>query len=254
MRLAVLLMLFAVKALSAPLALDYIGESKPWVMDRASKAPSKAKTLELFYGRKNPWVVFEGSHELVKQAKEPKQQFRGYQILDEKSPVKALEDPSQRIYNLSDLLERLELQRKLPEGITLLSGVEGDMKILVIRRTVLSASFSVGKRITILNHSDLVLLLPYASNVSVEQSKDASSIIYSAHCIPVTGGVFKRASFEGYYLGNSYENQKCQEDSPRAFEYKLESWMPQLLISAKLRKESLASMFNVWHQFIFSGA
>ena len=254
MRFAIILILFAAKALSAPLALDYIGEGQAWMLDRASKSPSEAKTLELYHGRKNPWVVYKSDHNLVKHEPQKAKQFLGYQVVSESSPVRVINDPSQRIYNLPDLLDRLELQGRTPEGITLLSGAEGDMKILVTRRTVLSASFSVGKKITILNRSDLVLILPYASSIRLEQGTNASSRIYSANCIPVIGGEFQRASLDGYYLGNSYETKECQGDKPYKFEHKLESWMPQLLISAKLRKESLASMFHIWHQFIFSGA
>jgi len=251
MRIAFLLGFIASKALSAPLALDYVGKGKPWLIDRASKSPKDAKTMELFHGRKNPWVVFKG--EEVKTIKDATSQFKGSQIVGEKSPIKALEDPSQRIYNLPDLLDRLHLQARLPEGINIFSGAEGDMRIVVTRPSVLSASSSLGRRVTILNRSDLILIIPNASAVSIEQSESAKAEVYSAHCIPVNGGSFKRASFDGYYLGGSRENAPCQEDGGKVFGYELEGWMPQLLISGKLRKESMGSVFSRWHHFIYSG-
>lgn len=251
--------------------LDSIGSPSPWLIAEAGH-DSPGVTLTGQYGLEKQYAVFPDEEELTLTAPAAKgEQFPGYAVVSERSLWNVSERPQARIFNLSDLLERLGLESRweggrpsgksrLPEGVAVFPTSEVDLTVTITRPTVLAASFSTNRNLRILNRSRLVLVVPLLQNVTIQQSRAAEvgsemprTEIHSFSCVQLD-----RFAFEGtvkhYLLDSSLigDPTNCDTgtsdpsqgiETPTPSKLALEAWAPQVLITQRLRKESISATY-----------
>ena len=254
--------------------LDSVGFHDQKLIVESHVDTRDAITLRGFYGLDRQYALVPDTEDLsVHVQPEPVEQFSEYSILSEKSPEGAQENVLERVYNLPDLLERLNAQTKwedgaptqkskLPDGVSIFASGETELTVVITRPTVLSASFSLGRTLKIFNRSKLVLIVPLMENVFLQQAKlPGSSEIPSTEIHTFSCTKVDKESIVGtiqhFKLSESeYGNPRmCDSNladpdfgitTPGLSMIKIEPWMPQVLVTQRLRNEDFVKSYSRW--------
>lgn len=245
----------------ALIPLDTLREKEPGYVLRFD---AEGTTLTNFHGLGVSPSVAPGAEGEVRRGSPHAPQFEGFFVVHEALPNKAEQEPARRIYNLPELLDRLAAEGKLPDDtVSVWPLNDTTVQVAVLKPTVLAASFSHGRTVKILNRSKLVLICPYCDSIQLTQASpdgtETSIEVHSNSCIPYTyvpKGSFARLLFGTFYLGTIDTRADCDRldpgnirqlpVEPKPSELKLEAWMPQALITQKLRSESIIDTAQRW--------
>ena len=257
---------FSLDGSSDIIPLDAVGDEPLFLLVPKDLASDEAKTLTNFEGRaKAPYAQADTSGVSLR-GKAAAPQFGDDFIVSERSPARADVSPSERIYNLPELMDRLIHEDKLPEEkISAYQTSDTAILIVVKAPTVIAASFSQGRTVQILNRSRLTLICPFCENVEIRQQKplgdgdEPTSRVYSNTCIGYdyrSEGKLERSIFGKAYLGNVSTRERCDKLNPRKprenpiepslAQIELEPWMPQALVSQLLRGEHPSQTAERW--------
>lgn len=242
--LFITMMLNAQCLIAADIPLDSFS-GKSWVLSTTGKG----KVLNGYLGREVQWRVREDSSFAVQTSLTPPKDklWKEYFIVAEDMPFNAVNDASQRIWNLPDLLDRLHLERKLPSSITVVDSSDRGMIIVVTKPTIISSSIATFRHVTIINRSKLTILCPMCRNVTIiNDDKESLLEIYSYMCMDANGGgVIKRYNL-GEWLFPCKDTSKIMEPEGLLSAMHL---FPQILVSQTLGRKP-SEIFNLWNEFL----
>lgn len=236
-------MLFSTAAYSNIIPLDSYG-GKTWVLS----TEGEGKVLSGFVGRATQWKVRPDSKTAISKALgiptgDP---WREYFRIAEDMPFNAVNDPSQRLWNLPELLDRLSLENQLPlERVEIVSSDDRQVTIIVKQPTIIAASVSTYRNVHIINKSKLLLMCPLCKNVSVENtSKESQLDLYSYICFDSP----KKGQTTRYKLGDwiSPCREQVEVIEPNSL-LSGTSWLPQIIIS-QLMGRTPSELFELWNQ------
>lgn len=218
---------------------------KSWILS----SEGEGKVLNGYLGRDRQWKVREDStFAMQSNLILPKDNlWKEYFIISENMPFNAVNDASQRIWNLPDMIDRLQLEKKLPSSIKVVNSSDREMLIVVTKPTVISSSIATFRHITIINRSKLVILCPLCRNISVvNEDKESLLEIYSYLCFDANGvGKIKRYNLGEWLLA-------CKDSSKIIEPEGLMSAMqlfPQILVSQTLGRKP-SELFILWNEFM----
>lgn len=221
--------------------LDAIN-SKSFVIER----DGPGKILPGLTGQDRPWRVKEESSFAKNAALDlPAEEdaWRHFLSVTEKTPNGSDHDPSQRVFNLPDLLDRVKLQGRLPKGLSLYSEDNRNLSLVVSAPTVISASFSSYRHVKIFNRSHLVLICPFCQQVELENTDNRARLeVYSQVCLKAP----KKGKVKRYRLGDWL--QPCTESTDVVPAGRLSqfAWLPQVLISQILGRTP-SELIGYWN-------
>lgn len=258
--------------LKEQIPLDALGERQSLVLREVGKDEDVGTTFPGMQGLERQFAFVPDQAQVNEAAKaSPIEQFPGFAIVSEFSPQGAKEDATLRVYNLPELLERLALESPnqvtgvrtggLPPGVQVFPSSDTSLSVVVTAPTVLSASFATNRFVRILNRSKLVLIVPMIENVVIQQEpplggEKPTAEVHSFTCPGVDtrtiDGTVQLQRLDDVLLGTR-ESCKTITDAnggavlpTTASKLKLEPWMPQVLISQRLRKETIVSTVKRW--------
>ena len=245
MRFKILFIMLILKShlsFAADIPLDSYGETS-WVLSTSGDG----KVLNGYLGRSPQWRVREDSSFAVKSNTTPLKDrlWKDYYLLTEDMPFNAVADPTQRVWNLSDLIDRLKLEGRLPSSLRVVSSDDRGMTIVVTKPTIISASVATFRHVTIINRSKLTLLCPLCRNVSIiNDNKDSYLEIYSYMCIDAAGaGTLKRYNL-GEWLYPCRDNSNILDSNGLMSAIEL---FPQVLVSQTLGRTP-SELFKLWNE------
>jgi hypothetical protein len=135
------------------------------------------------------------------------------------------------------------------------------LSIVISSPTVFAASFSTNRFVRILNRSRLVLITPMIENVVIQQEtplsgEKPSTEIHSYTCPGVDTrnleGTVQLLRLDDVILGTRESCAKITDSvggpvlPPESSRLKLEAWMPQVLLTQRMRKETIVSTVKRW--------
>ena len=253
--------------------LDSVGSQESYVLEKVDVQGAEGVTFSGMEGLPEQFAFVPDSRRLNLNADDlGTEGFIDYNIISELSPKGAQANPAARVYNLPELLERLQLESPsrftgksytggLPNGINLRSSSDTSLTVIITEPTVLSASFSTSRTLRIINRSKLVLLVPLADGIILQQERAAlkdlpSTQIFSHTCLFVDSHNFE-GTVEYNRLGEVtlggiescsalLQSQDTRIISKSAPKMSLEKWMPQVLITQMLRNETIVATAKRW--------
>ncbi len=253
--------------------LDSVGSQESFVLEKVDVQGAEGVTFSGMEGLPEQFAFVPDSRHLNLNADDKGTEgFIDYNIISELSPKGAQANPAQRVYNLPELLERLQLESPsqfteksytggLPKGVNLRSSSDTSLTVIITEPTVLSASFSTSRTLRIVNRSKLVLLVPLADGIILQQEQAYAAEtplakIFSHTCMFVDSHNFE-GTVEYHRLGNVtlggiescsalLQSQDSRITTKNASQMSLEKWMPQVLITQVLRNETIVASAKRW--------
>jgi len=196
---------------------DYIGRSLSWGVKKAGE--NEAKWLNVSF---DPALTPFGGG-------------ASGNIITEMSPAGAVKNPAFRKFNLPELLDQLDLERALPDGVEKVSSSDMGLTLFITKPTTIAVSFSTFRPVKIINKSYLVLICPACDSVSLENESDKAVIdFYSFKCITAPyGGKFNRYV---YTVDHKAWLAPCAGGGYDEIEFEKlpldpKPWLPQLYVS-----------------------
>lgn len=258
--------------LKEQIPLDALGERQSLVLREVRKDEDVGTTFPGMQGLEKQFAFVPDEAQINEATKAaPIEQFPGFAIVSELSPQGAREDATRRVYNLPELLERLALEGPnrvtgvraggLPPGVQVFPSSDTSLSVVISSPTVLAASFSTNRFLRILNRSKLVLIAPMIENVVIQQETPLSgekptTQVHSYTCPGVDTrnleGTVQLLRLDEVILGTR-ESCATITDSvggpilaPAPSKLKLEPWMPQVLLTQRMRKETIVQAVKRW--------